>query len=120
LRDASLLALVGMPGMVSATNFEVEEALGGVSKNRVTMPYAFYNSNTDAAVAVARAQTGYIQPQFGLVVNAFASSNGSTQFFMQAANAQVPFMPRLFVNAWMFVADLGRDGQLPGWESQLS
>lgn len=103
----STLLLMSTPGMVFATNLEIEEALGEVSKNRVTVPYAFYNSNTDAAIAVSWAQTGYIQPQTAIVANAFVSGNGSSQFFMQAANIQMPFMPRLFANAWMFIADWG-------------
>ncbi len=101
------LALVGASGMVLATDLEEEEALGAVDQNRVLVPYAFYNKSTDAAVGLAWAATGYLQPQMSFVVNGFYSANESSQLFVRAANAQVPFLPRLFANAWMFAADWG-------------
>jgi hypothetical protein len=100
-------AFAGMSSMVFATDLEVEEALGESDKNRVLVPYAFYNKSTDAALGLAWAATGYVQPQMSFVVNGFYSANGSSNLFMQAANAQIPFLPRLFANAWMFVADWG-------------
>ena len=101
------LALSSVSAFALATDLVVSEAQGEVGKNRLLVPYAFYNESTETAVGLAWAQTGYIQPQLSFVVNGFYSANGSNQLYMQMANAQMPFLPRLFVNAWMFTADWG-------------
>ena len=106
-RLVRVLAFCAMSSMACATDREVEEALGELDKNQVLVPYAFYNKSTDAAVGLAWAATGYVQPQMSFVVNGFYGANGSSNLFMQAANIQAPFMPRLFTNAWMFAANWG-------------
>lgn len=93
--------------MAFATDLVIDVAQGEVGKNRLLVPYAFYNDSTEAAMGLAWAQVGYVQPQMSFVVNGFYSANGSNQLYMQMANAQIPFLPRLFVNAWMFTADWG-------------
>ncbi len=74
-RLVGVLALFGATSMVLATDLEEEEALDAVDKNQVLVPYAFYNKSTDAAVGLAWAATGYLQPQMSFVVNGFYSAN---------------------------------------------
>ncbi len=104
---AAALAFFGASNLAFATDLEEEEALGEIGKNRVLVPYAFYNKSLDTAVGLAWAATGYVQPQISFVVNGFYSANDSSNLFVQVANVQVPFLPRLFTNAWMFNADWG-------------
>jgi hypothetical protein len=47
-------------------------------------PYPFYNGNVEYAAGVAFAAAGFLQPQFGLVANAFVSSNGTHAGFLLA------------------------------------
>ncbi|WP_210398147.1 BamA/TamA family outer membrane protein [Motiliproteus sediminis] len=53
------------------------------------VPYAFYNSSTEFAGAVAFGATGYLQPQLDIVVNGFVSANGSSSGFMMFKDYQI-------------------------------
>ena len=47
----------------------------------LTIPYVFYNENTEFAAAVAVTSVGFVQPQTAAVLNAFYSSNDTTNLF---------------------------------------
>ncbi|UCH41075.1 MAG: hypothetical protein JSU67_05175, partial [Gammaproteobacteria bacterium] len=68
---------------VMADSYVVLEGREGQlpQKNRQFIPYAFYNDNTETAVAAAFVAQGYIQPQVNVVLNGFYSSNESHNLF---------------------------------------
>ncbi len=84
-------------------------------KNQQFIPYAFYNENTETAVAAAFVAQGYIQPQVNTVINAFYSTNDSYNVFYLVKDLQMPFADRLFMDLIGFTGEWGtiesyRDG----------
>ncbi len=55
----------------------------------VWAPYPFFSDSVEFAVGIAYAATGFIQPQFGMVANVFASSNGTNAGFLLARDYQI-------------------------------
>lgn len=117
-----ILLLVGSPGM--ADSYVVLKGREGQlpEKNRQFIPYAFYNENTETAVAAAFIAQGYIQPQVNIVLNGFYSSNDSSNVFYLVKDIQMPLGERIFLDTYGFFADWGeidsyRDGN-PGFPDE--
>lgn len=86
VRAVALLGLLAGAGPVAA-NASLQCAEGRPCPAQpisVWAPYPFYNSNVEYAAGIAFAAAGFIQPQFGLVANAFVSSNGTQAGFLLA------------------------------------
>jgi hypothetical protein len=94
-------------GGTAAMNLELPDGKQSTEGQNLVIPYAFYNENTESAVAVAVATTGYLQPQMSAVANMFYSSNDSSNFFVLVKDAQMPFMERLFLDVKLFTATWG-------------
>lgn len=80
---------------------------GEVDSKTLVIPYAFYNDNTEFAVATVLASTAKLQPQSSSLINAFVSSNDTYSAFMAVQNYQIPFFRRLFVDAQLMLSDWG-------------
>jgi hypothetical protein len=76
-------------------------------ENILTIPYAFYNESIELAAAVAITASGYIQPQTAIVLNAFQSTNSTSNLFFAMVDYQTPFLERLFVDGQFMYADWG-------------
>ncbi len=76
-------------------------------KNKQFIPYAFYNENTESAVAAAFVAQGYGQPQMNIVLNGFTSSNDSHNVFYLIKDIQVPLNERVFLDTYGFFGDWG-------------
>lgn len=88
--------------ITSLKGFEDEEP----KKTSQLIPYAFYNSNVDFAVAGAFIANAYVQPQITIIANAFYSSNNSYNLFYTFQDIQVPKAERLFLDVYGFTSDL--------------
>jgi hypothetical protein len=86
MRALALLSLLAGAGPVAATaSLQCAEGRPCPAPPvSVWAPYPFYNGNVEYAVGVAFAAAGFVQPQFGLVANAFVSSNGTHAGFLLA------------------------------------
>jgi hypothetical protein len=87
----ALAALLAGPGVVFA-NASLQCAQGRpcpAPPMSVWAPYPFYNGNVEYAAGVAFAAAGFLQPQFGLVANAFVSSNGTRAGFLLARDYRI-------------------------------
>ncbi|HQX23622.1 MAG TPA: hypothetical protein PLI00_05000 [Pseudomonadota bacterium] len=71
-------------------------------------PYPFYNDNVDYAVGVVYAAAGVLQPQFGFVANAFASSNGTYAGFLLARDYQLGSDSRFFADLSLLGGEFGK------------
>ena len=80
---------------------------GEVDSQTLVIPYAFYNDNTEFAIATVLASTAKLQPQSSSLINAFVSSNDTYSAFMAVQNYQIPFFKRLFVDAQLMLSDWG-------------
>jgi hypothetical protein len=99
---------VGFNPSILAINLERDiNDTGEVDSGTLFIPYAFYNDNTEFAVATVLASTAKLQPQSSSLINAFVSSNDTYSAFMAVQDYQIPFFKRLFVNAQLMISDWG-------------
>jgi hypothetical protein len=71
---------------------------GEVSRQTLSLPYAFYNENFGSAVAYVYAVVGYPQKQSTLLATAMAGTNGSAMGFLVGRDIQMPRVERLFLD----------------------
>ena len=72
---------------------------GNYEKNVLSVPYAFYNEAFGFAGAYAYAVTGWPQKQSALIGTAMVGTQGSAMGFLMGRDLQIPFTPRLFLDA---------------------
>jgi len=72
---------------------------GKYEKNVLSVPYAFYNESFGFAGAYAYAVTGWPQKQSALIGTAMVGTQGSAMGFLMGRDLQIPFTPRLFLDA---------------------
>jgi hypothetical protein len=97
---ASALALLGASGGVGATASLTcpEGAPCPPPPVSIWAPYPFWNDNVDFAAGVVYAAGGVLQPQFGFVANAFASTNGTIGGFLLARDFRLGEESRFFAD----------------------
>jgi len=71
---------------------------GEVSRQTLSLPYAFYNESFGSAVAYVYAVVGYPQKQSTLLATAMAGTNGSAMGFLVGRDIQMPRVERLFLD----------------------
>lgn len=116
VRAVAVLALLAAAGPAAATaSLQCAEGRPCPSPPvSVWAPYPFYNDNVEYAVGVAFAAAGFVQPQFGLVANAFVSSNDTRAGFLLARDYRI-LDSRLFADVSVLGGEFGtirsfRDG----------
>lgn len=71
-------------------------------------PYPFYNDNVDYAAGIVYAAAGVLQPQFGFVANAFASTNGTYAGFLLASDYRLGSESRIFADFSLLGGEFGK------------